>query len=79
MSASVGAPSFVFGVRVADGWVERSTSSGSPCAEGEEVGRVAGGGSFTCVSDVFHYGLRLRNVRADCKAYQGGFVCQRDW
>lgn len=46
MSASVGAPLFVFGVRFADGWVERSTSSGSPCVEGEEVESVAGGGSF---------------------------------
>lgn len=45
MSASVGAPLFVFGVRFADGWVERSTSSGSPCVEGEEES-VVGGRSF---------------------------------
>lgn len=45
MSASVGAPLFVFGVRFADGWVERSTSSGSPCVGGKEVESV-GGGSF---------------------------------
>lgn len=46
MSASVGGPLFVFGVRLADGWVERSTSSGSPCVEGEEVESLVGGGSF---------------------------------
>lgn len=36
----------MFGPRFADGWVERSTSSGSLCVEGEEVGSVVGGGSL---------------------------------
>lgn len=58
MSASVGAALFVFGVRLADGWVERSTSSGSSCPEGEEMGSVVGGGSFHSVSKTLNYALR---------------------
>lgn len=59
--------------------MERSTSSGSLCVEGEEVGRVVGGGSCHGINNMLNYGLRLRNEQAEGKAYQVGFVCQRDW
>ena len=48
MSASVGPASFAFelgyvlGVRAAEGWADRSTSSGSACRL-EEGGEAAGG------------------------------------
>ena len=63
----------VFGVRAAEGWVERSTSSGSAW-EGEEA--ATRGGSFKCSCQLvvlFMYGIRRK--RTD----QEGVLGQRRW
>ena len=57
----------MFGVRLADGWVERSTSSGSFCVDSEEVVSVAGSGSFYSMSNVLDDALRLEIGQADTK------------
>ena len=67
----------MFGVRFADGWVERSTSSGSSCVEVESVGGV---GAFdSIISNLLNKSLRLENGGADEEAYPVGFVCQKGW
>lgn len=71
MSACEGVPSlpfvFVFGVRAAEGWVERSTSSGSSLVF---VGAVAG------VNSALVSAFELRNERG--RAYPAGSVCRTD-
>ena len=76
MSASVGTPLLrpalvsVLGVRAAEGWVERSTSSGSAWdTEGEEK-PATGGGSFMSCQLVAH-------VQDHHRAYQEGVLGQR--
>ena len=60
----------MLGVRAAEGWVERSTSSGSAWeTEGEEEAATGGGSCISCQLVLY--------VRDHRRAYRGGVLGQR--